>query len=83
MALINCPECSHGISTKAKTCPNCGAVLKGRSYVGVAFLVAFWLYAVWVGFAAVVSAVGGQFLGMTTLVVAMVLGFAAVLTNRR
>lgn len=26
MALINCPECSHMMSTKAKSCPNCGAV---------------------------------------------------------
>lgn len=24
MALINCPECSHNISDKAFTCPNCG-----------------------------------------------------------
>lgn len=24
MALINCPECSHSVSDKAFTCPNCG-----------------------------------------------------------
>ena len=24
MALINCPECSHQVSTLAKTCPQCG-----------------------------------------------------------
>lgn len=24
MALINCPECSHNVSDKAYTCPNCG-----------------------------------------------------------
>ena len=24
MALINCPECSHNVSDKAFTCPNCG-----------------------------------------------------------
>lgn len=24
MALINCPECNHGVSDTADTCPNCG-----------------------------------------------------------
>ena len=24
MALVNCPECTHKVSSKAKTCPNCG-----------------------------------------------------------
>ena len=24
MALINCPECKHEVSDKAKSCPNCG-----------------------------------------------------------
>ena len=24
MALLNCPECSHSVSTLAKTCPQCG-----------------------------------------------------------
>lgn len=28
MALIKCKECGHGISTKAKSCPNCGAPLE-------------------------------------------------------
>ena len=28
MALINCPECSHRISDKAPTCPNCGVHFK-------------------------------------------------------
>lgn len=33
MALKKCKECGHGISKKAKTCPNCGAVKK-RSIFG-------------------------------------------------
>ncbi len=28
MALVKCKECGHEISTKAKACPNCGAVRK-------------------------------------------------------
>ncbi|MGY8824556.1 MAG: zinc ribbon domain-containing protein [Candidatus Latescibacterota bacterium] len=28
MALINCSECDHKISKKAKTCPSCGAPVK-------------------------------------------------------
>ena len=28
MALVECKECKHEISTKAKTCPNCGAAKK-------------------------------------------------------
>ena len=28
MALINCPECSHKISDKAPSCPNCGVHFK-------------------------------------------------------
>ena len=27
MALINCPECSKEVSSKAPACPNCGVVL--------------------------------------------------------
>jgi predicted amidophosphoribosyltransferase len=29
MALKNCKECGKEVSTQAKTCPNCGAQLKG------------------------------------------------------
>jgi len=29
MALIACPECSHQVSTKAASCPNCGAPIMG------------------------------------------------------
>lgn len=28
MAIIKCPECSHGVSTAADACPNCGYPLK-------------------------------------------------------
>lgn len=30
MALVECKECKHQVSTKAKTCPNCGAKVSGR-----------------------------------------------------
>lgn len=33
MALINCRECGHQVSTKAQQCPSCGAVIKGSSPV--------------------------------------------------
>ena len=29
MALISCPECKADVSDQAKTCPKCGAKLKG------------------------------------------------------
>jgi len=28
MALVNCPECNHKVSDKAKSCPECGACEK-------------------------------------------------------
>jgi len=31
MALINCKECGHEVSTSAKACPNCGASVKTTS----------------------------------------------------
>jgi hypothetical protein len=31
MALKNCKECGHQISSKAKTCPNCGAKIRRTS----------------------------------------------------
>lgn len=33
MAIIKCPECEHEVSTKAKTCPNCGYRLKKVNFV--------------------------------------------------
>ena len=30
MALIKCPECGHGVSDKATSCPNCGYILEKR-----------------------------------------------------
>lgn len=40
MALIKCTECSHVISTEAKTCPNCGARNKAyKSKIGKLILV--------------------------------------------
>ena len=26
--LVPCPDCHHGVSTRAQTCPHCGAPLK-------------------------------------------------------
>lgn len=31
MALKECPECKHMVSSKAETCPNCGAPVKSFS----------------------------------------------------
>jgi len=31
MALVNCPECNHKISDKAKSCPECGYVMEERT----------------------------------------------------
>jgi hypothetical protein len=31
MSLINCKECGHSISDKAKSCPSCGAAGKASS----------------------------------------------------
>ena len=50
MALIECRECGHEVSTKAKSCPNCGAIQKnerGCSYyfvIGILFLVILIIY---------------------------------------
>ena len=30
MAMTQCKECGHSVSTQAKSCPNCGAQLKGK-----------------------------------------------------
>jgi len=45
MALINCKECNTEISTKAKTCPKCGAeVTKSVGLLGFAVVLFFgWL----------------------------------------
>ena len=32
MALINCPECKHEVSSTAKSCPNCGCSIKGANF---------------------------------------------------
>lgn len=29
MAMINCPECGHAMSSTAAACPNCGHVMAG------------------------------------------------------
>jgi uncharacterized OB-fold protein len=28
--MTKCKECGHSVSTQAKSCPNCGAQLKGK-----------------------------------------------------
>lgn len=30
MAIINCPECGHEVSDRAKICPHCGIEIKGQ-----------------------------------------------------
>jgi len=39
MALINCPECNHEVSSTTKICPNCGYQLNKpkRSFMGKLF----------------------------------------------
>lgn len=43
MALEKCKECGNEVSTKAASCPKCGAVLKKKTgclrYIGAAFLI--------------------------------------------
>jgi hypothetical protein len=45
MALTKCKECGNVVSTKAKSCPQCGAVIKEKmgciGYVGSLFLILF------------------------------------------
>ena len=31
MAMTKCKECGHNVSTQAKSCPSCGAQLKGKT----------------------------------------------------
>lgn len=31
MAIINCPECNHGVSSHADACPSCGYVINRSS----------------------------------------------------
>lgn len=48
MALIKCKECGKEISNKAKSCPNCGLVIKKQTsnfhYYVIGFLVLFLIY---------------------------------------
>ena len=45
MALTKCKECGNVVSTKAKSCPQCGAVIKEKigciGYVGGGLLILF------------------------------------------
>lgn len=47
MAIKKCKECSNEISTKAESCPKCGAVIKKKmgclGYIGVGILVIIYL----------------------------------------
>lgn len=45
MALVNCKECGHPVSTEAKSCPNCGAKAPKRSGTGLAPLLVIGLIA--------------------------------------
>src|SRR4051812_9131905 len=46
MALVKCSECGNEISTKAKTCPKCGAKVKRMGILGGIFwaMLAFLIY---------------------------------------
>lgn len=43
-AIIECPSCSHHVSTSAQSCPSCGAVLRKskRGFFGKLVAFAFW-----------------------------------------
>ncbi len=45
MAIKKCKECGNGVSTKAESCPKCGAVLKKKTgclgYIGAGILILF------------------------------------------
>ena len=47
MALIKCKECGNEVSTKAKSCPKCGVVLKKKTgclkFIGIAIFILFGL----------------------------------------
>lgn len=36
MALINCPDCNHSVSSIAKTCPNCGYPMENSKVIATA-----------------------------------------------
>ncbi len=46
MALVNCRECGHQVSSKATKCPSCGAFIKNprRGFFGFIFKWAFVLF---------------------------------------
>lgn len=50
MALVKCKECGGKVSTKAKTCPNCGAKLPKKTSIvtwAVLMLIVFGVYSSW------------------------------------
>lgn len=50
MALIKCKECGEKISTKAKSCPNCGAIPPRKTSIvtwAALVLILFGLYSTW------------------------------------
>lgn len=50
MAIKKCKECGNEVSTKAESCPKCGAVIKKKTgclgYIGAGFVVLVVLYAI-------------------------------------
>ena len=57
IAMIECPTCQHQVSTSARTCPSCGAVLRKekRGIFGKLVIFMFWgfnilmLFSIWTG----------------------------------
>lgn len=75
MSLIYCPDCSHEVSTTAKSCPNCGHVITYKdlpksetkmdlSSLIVILTVAFFLFCI-------MGAVIGIFMGILPILVFM------------
>lgn len=50
-AMIECPSCQHRVSTSAKACPSCGAVLRKskRGFFGKLILLTFWGFNILMG----------------------------------
>lgn len=51
MALLECPECNHSISTSAKFCPSCGYKEKKKGCFGVTLVILLFTFVL--GYAAV------------------------------
>ena len=71
MALLNCPDCKHELSDKAKTCPNCGRPKDRKSISGPAVV-----FVAACGYAVVQFVIGQEEVGI--IVGLALVGIAAI-----